>query len=43
MMVKSIEARPAFVEYQNRCMQRPAFARTREQSAKFIDKLKSGG
>lgn len=42
MMVKSIEARPAFVAYQDRFTQRPAYQRQREQTMKYMEQLKSG-
>jgi glutathione S-transferase len=40
MMVKSIEPRPAFVEYEKRFTARPAYARVREQAGKYIAQLK---
>jgi glutathione S-transferase len=40
MLVKSLEPRPAFVEYSNRCQQRPAFQRMVAQNEAFSEQLK---
>jgi glutathione S-transferase len=41
MMVKAIEPRVAFTEYTARIAERPAFVRYREQTAKYIEQMKS--
>ena len=43
MMMKSLEARPAFQAYMGRLAQRPAFKRANEQSEQFAAKLKAAG